>query len=281
MRILKLSSIILFMVLLSFGASAQTQIPLIWTDTNGNGYGPTSLRGAKASVFVFDTPMRSGFSARLKQLEKLEAIYFSKRIRLYLIDAMPLGKTVHFTSTIPVVKDEQHYLRDRMGVNSHSSFIVLGRDCNELFRGNCDPVVKSQNSKILESVLKSLDSGSPLPHPQKELRGNDLIIPDEGMRGQSNKFTYYRDIKTILDKNCVSCHQKGEVAPFSLATYKEAKTWAAMIRDVTKRHIMPPWKAKAGFGDFHDARVLTSKEIETLSAWSTDFAPAGKAPSRM
>jgi hypothetical protein len=91
------------------------------------------------------------------------------------------------------------------------------------------------------------------------------------------KATYAEGVANILNKNCVSCHRPGEVAPFSLVGYENAKKYAAMVGAVTKKGIMPPWKAVEGHGDFKDAKRLTPEEIEILTAWSKDGAPRGDA----
>src|SRR5450631_2176457 len=87
--------------------------------------------------------------------------------------------------------------------------------------------------------------------------------------------TFNKDVAPILYKNCATCHRPGEVAPFSLLTYTDAKRWAPMIAQVTGTHIMPPWKAANDFGDFADARVLTAAQIATLQEWSDAGAPEG------
>src|SRR5437588_13100754 len=52
--------------------------------------------------------------------------------------------------------------------------------------------------------------------------------------------TYARDIAPILNASCVACHREGEVAPFALDSYAQAKRWAAQIAKVTARRTMPP-----------------------------------------
>ncbi len=89
------------------------------------------------------------------------------------------------------------------------------------------------------------------------------------------KPTYAKEVAPILNRACVSCHTAGEVAPFSLAGYENAKKWSAMAATVTKGGQMPPWKAAAGYGEFQHENRLTPAEIETLAAWSAAGAPRG------
>src|SRR6266404_634554 len=92
--------------------------------------------------------------------------------------------------------------------------------------------------------------------------------------------TFNKDVAPILYQNCVTCHRPGEVAPFSLLTYTDAKRWAPMIAQTTGNYIMPPWKAAPGFGDFADARVLSDAQIATLKEWSKSGTLEGDAKDK-
>lgn len=95
------------------------------------------------------------------------------------------------------------------------------------------------------------------------------------------KPTYAVDVAPILNARCVTCHRPGEVAPFSLIGYDNAKKWAKMTTVVTESKRMPPWKAVEGFGEHKDANILSADEIALLAAWNKAGAPAGdlkKAP---
>ncbi len=87
--------------------------------------------------------------------------------------------------------------------------------------------------------------------------------------------TFARDVAPILYQNCVTCHRAGQVAPFSLQTYDDAAPRARQIADVTQSRYMPPWKAAAGYGDFHGARRLSAGQIATLKSWAVHHAPQG------
>ncbi len=92
--------------------------------------------------------------------------------------------------------------------------------------------------------------------------------------------TFNKDIAPILYKNCANCHRPGEVAPFSLLTYADAKRWAMPMVVATQKHFMPPWKAEPGFGQFRDVRVLSKEELATLAVWAKSGAPEGDAKDK-
>ena len=88
--------------------------------------------------------------------------------------------------------------------------------------------------------------------------------------------TYTKDVASILQQNCQDCHRRGQVGPFSLETYEQARKRAADIASVAEDRAMPPWKASPHVGvKFKDARVLSDKEIATIVAWSEAGAPEG------
>lgn len=92
--------------------------------------------------------------------------------------------------------------------------------------------------------------------------------------------TYYGEVKPILDKNCVACHQAGQVAPFVLDTYEDAAKRAKMIAAVTTSGRMPIWKPEPGFGEFHEERRLSAAELAVLKSWAKEGAPEGKPPAK-
>ena len=87
--------------------------------------------------------------------------------------------------------------------------------------------------------------------------------------------TFSKDVAPILNKNCVSCHREGDIAPMPLLTYEQARPWAKSIREKVSRGQMPPWHADAPRGVFSNDRRLTEAEKETLIAWVDAGAPAG------
>jgi len=88
---------------------------------------------------------------------------------------------------------------------------------------------------------------------------------------------FTRDVAPILYKHCAGCHHAGEVAPFPLISYEDARKRARLIADVTHSGLMPPWQAVAGYGHFEGERRLTAAEIATLQKWAVNGAPLGDA----
>jgi hypothetical protein len=96
--------------------------------------------------------------------------------------------------------------------------------------------------------------------------------------------TFYRDVLPILQESCQTCHRGvgantgGMVAPMSLMTYDETRPWAKSIAKAVAAREMPPWFAtEATRGQFHDERVLTPEQIDTITRWASTGAAAGDA----
>ena len=87
--------------------------------------------------------------------------------------------------------------------------------------------------------------------------------------------TFTKDVAPIIQKNCVTCHRPGQIAPMSLLSYKEVRPWAKSIREVVVERRMPPWFADARYGEFSNDCRLSQKEIDTLVAWVSDGAIEG------
>lgn len=101
------------------------------------------------------------------------------------------------------------------------------------------------------------------------------IVPAAQAAEAKKAVTFTKDVAPILFEQCTSCHRPGEVAPFPLLNYQDAKKRAKQIALVTESKFMPPWKADPKFGEYHDARVLTKEQIETLQAWAENGAVEG------
>ena len=87
--------------------------------------------------------------------------------------------------------------------------------------------------------------------------------------------TFSRDAAPIFFRHCVTCHRPGDIAPFSLLSYADARPWARAIARAVRTRAMPPWKPQAGYGEFAGARRLTEEEIARIEAWVEGGAVEG------
>ena len=86
---------------------------------------------------------------------------------------------------------------------------------------------------------------------------------------------FYADVLPILQQHCQNCHRPGEIAPFPLLTYDDAKRRADAIASAVVARKMPPWFADPRFGHFSNDPSLTAQETDTIRTWAEGGAPDG------
>lgn len=82
-----------------------------------------------------------------------------------------------------------------------------------------------------------------------------------------SQVTFHKDVEPILQNHCQECHRPGEIGPFSLLNYEQARPWAKAIRSDVLSKKMPPWFADSQYGHFSNDRSLSKQEIATIAAW--------------
>jgi peroxiredoxin len=102
-------------------------------------------------------------------------------------------------------------------------------------------------------------------------RGRSCTRPPQA----DSPVTFAKDIAPLLNRRCVECHRAGEIAPFSLTTYKQAAGWADMILEVIDDGRMPPWHADPKHGHFANDRRLPESEKRLIRDWVARGAPEG------
>jgi mono/diheme cytochrome c family protein len=103
--------------------------------------------------------------------------------------------------------------------------------------------------------------------------GDETLKP--GKSPSKDAVTFNTDVAPIVFQQCSFCHRPGEVAPFSLLTYRDVSKRAKLIQSVTHERTMPPWKAEPGFGRFADERRLSDEQIAKIDRWVESGAPEG------
>ena len=89
------------------------------------------------------------------------------------------------------------------------------------------------------------------------------------------RVTFSETIAPILYEHCVTCHRPGEIAPFSLITYRDAARRGARIAEVTASRYMPPWHPAHSGGTFVGERRLSDSQIAAIATWVQQGMPRG------
>jgi len=89
----------------------------------------------------------------------------------------------------------------------------------------------------------------------------------------TTRVTWDREIAPIVDARCVDCHRSGGRSTIALATYQQARPWAAAIKEEVLTRRMPKWSAARGYGEFANDPSLSPFEIALIAAWVDGGAP--------
>jgi mono/diheme cytochrome c family protein len=88
--------------------------------------------------------------------------------------------------------------------------------------------------------------------------------------------TYHRDVAPILQRHCVSCHKAGQMAPFPLTSYEDARRAAPAIHAAVQGRRMPPDEKNPHHGRDYFERTLRQKDLQTVVKWIEAGAPEGE-----
>jgi hypothetical protein len=179
-----------------------------------------------------------------------------------------------------VVKDENLAAAQALQASTTPEAFLLDRHFVLCYRGRIDNSYAARLQKNaqttrhdLRQALDELLAGKPISKPLTPPIGCAIRLRMDNSTALG-PVTFNRDVLPILQQHCQQCHRPGDVAPFSLMTYKQAVNWAQDIKDYTQTRKMPPWKPVAG-GPFHSARKLSDKQIAALAAWVDGGTPQG------
>jgi hypothetical protein len=101
-----------------------------------------------------------------------------------------------------------------------------------------------------------------------------MVLVQNSILGQE-KINFETNIKPILTKHCVNCHQNGGIAPFALDNWADVDARAIMIGAVTASKYMPPWRADTSFQHYKNENYLSKTEIDLIQQWIQNDQPRG------
>ena len=99
--------------------------------------------------------------------------------------------------------------------------------------------------------------------------------PSVSLGRPQTSVTWSRDVAPVVQRHCQVCHRKGQVGPFELRTYQDARAWSEMIREVIEAGRMPPWGADPAYGRFSNDPSLSPAEKKLLLDWIDAGSPEG------
>jgi peroxiredoxin len=238
-----------------------------------------------ATVVVFyssECPISNEFSPTLKALAALEpkrVNFVGVAVDFDLSDADLARHGAEHGLPFPLVCDRDGKLARRLGARMTPEAVVLDDSGAVRYRGRIDDQFAARMTRnahpskpdLKEAILAVLGGKEPAK-PWPEPVG--CPIPDAPKAAAPPVYTH--DVLPILQKSCQACHRKGQVGPFALDTYEQARKRADLIATEVSERQMPPWKAVPGFGPrYKHDKALSDAEIRTLVTWAEAGAPEG------
>lgn len=264
-------------------AGGQTLAPMRITDLTGRIHQLFDASN-RATVIVFmglECPISNRYIPALNDLAKREGVAFFGVISDPILKRQQVIRwRDEYNVGYPIVFDASCSLARQLKPAVTPEAFVLDREGQVVYRGRIDdgfselggasPIIKSHD---LADAITAVLENKPITTPKTTAIG--CLFEAAESKAAPAGVTYARDIAPILNANCVSCHRAGEIAPFPLDTYTDAAKRARQIAAVTESRYMPPWKPKAGFGQFVGEHRLSDGQIELLSGWADSGAPQG------
>ncbi len=283
------------------------------TDAAGKSVRLRDLAGEKATVVVFIATGCPVGDLYLPRLGELAQEYGPKGVRFVAIDSSrgeePKQVAEHMArhgAAFPVLMDGGHAAADALMAERTCESLVIDAGHRLRYRGAIDDQytrtahkdrpARRHLAQALDAVLAGREvadkatpvSGCPIEVGEvatrtariRRVRRTPPVGVEAAEPGEEavevGRVTYAADIAPIVQQRCQECHRPGQVGPFSLLSYDEARRRSGAIREVVEERRMPPWHADSRHGKFSNDRHLTASERAKLLAWVAQDCPLGE-----
>ncbi len=232
------------------------------------------FKDAPAIVLMSQINGSEGSRKAAADLEKIKASYADKGVLFYMINSKDSRDAAAVEAKaqgfdIPVLVDELQLVGESLGVQKEGEIFVV--DPKNGFKiAYHGPL--SETAKAIDAVV----AGKPVANPRVEVKsGASIAFADRAKSAEFKNIKYSGEVTKILQDKCVTCHQKGGIAPFAMDSYEIVKTMAPMIRESVRAERMPPYFADPHIGTFQNDQALTAAQTKTLIHWIEAGAPRG------
>jgi hypothetical protein len=279
-----------FETIVAPGAGPVTDFHL--NDAHGRVHTSAAWADRAAIVLIFIPADRAVSLGLVTKISSWSDLFGPRGVSFFAVDSAPADRVVVDASDasrdalpFPVLLDREQRLARQAGARGVLEAVVLAPDGQILFRSEIEeqldgapqdgpsptiPPLAAALASILRDEMPGYSSGRSQSQPVE--RREPL---EQGSSVQGGTVTFTKDVAPILWRNCGRCHRPGQVAPFSLLSFRDAAKRADFIVEVTSANRMPPWKPHPGAGVFLDAARLSVLEKETLRQWAASGCAAG------
>lgn len=241
-------------------------------------------RRAVAVIFLgTECPLAKQYGSKLADLSRR---YKSKGVEFVGIDANQqdsLAAINHFARTnhveFPILKDPANQVADKFDASRTPEAFVLDASGTIRYRGKIDDQFgvgyarAAATKHFLADALDDLLAGKPVRTVTVAAVG--CRIGRVNRHAEKGKVTYSNQIARIVQSRCVECHRAGQIAPFSLSSYKDVSAWAENMLEVINNDRMPPWNANPKYGEFSNDCRMPVAEKQLIAEWIENGCPEG------
>ncbi len=255
-------------------------------DFQGKKYTLSDFDDSQLIVLAFvgtECPLAKLYSGRLEQLSKQ---YGKEKVAVVAVDSLIQDSITEIASwarkhnlSFPVLKDPAQSLADAAGAQRTPHVFLLDQNRVIRYEGRIDDqyvvgIVRDKPTRTdLKIAIDELLEGKQVSVKQTQPLG--CLIARAQKPNENSTVTYSNQISRIFQKNCVSCHRAGEIAPFTLESYEDVLGWGPMIEEVIREQRMPPWHADPKYGKFANDCSLTKQEKALVYKWVKNGSPEG------
>lgn len=150
--------------------------------------------------------------------------------------------------------------------------VVYQGRLDDRYLGRTRPTGSTARTSELRNAVSAVLSGREVKLAKTKVFGCAIerTLPN-GQKGP----TYYPQVKSVLERSCVRCHDASGVAPMTFATYAGARRYANNIASVVAQRQMPPWKADQSSHTYANLRSISEVDRKVLMQWAATGAAAG------
>lgn len=176
--------------------------------------------------------------------------------------------------------DPKGQVAKQLGATKTPEIVIVDAKGRKVYQGAIDSDAKVANPqhRYAERAISAAIDGKSMDPSRTEVVG--CFIKAEAAVNGKEVATFVDDIAPIMFEYCTPCHRPGQIGPFPLINYDDAKKWAQEIEHYTQSRTMPPWKPQPGHGDFRGERRLSDAQLASIKQWVEAGCPQGD-PSHM
>ncbi len=254
-------------------------------DHNGIFFQLTRQRDVPVIVLYVFTTGCPIVRQNMAEVQRLSQSFADKGVRFAAIDPaidddrVAVSKELaNLNVSMPILLDPSQVISEGLQLTrTAEALIIRTKDLALLWRGPIDDRVGYGTQKdkasqsFLSDALDAILAGKKPTTSSLAVKGCAITY---AQARASHIIDYAKDVAPIFLEKCQACHQTGGVAPWSMDSHKKVASRSAMMREVVRTRLMPPWDADPTHGRFAKDLSLSIAEQRTLIHWIEQGAKA-------